>query len=252
MKPINSEILYGIHPVAEALKAKRRSFYEIYISFEKASPRIDSILKQINDLNLPLHRLNRRQIQSLTGTDTHQGVAARVSPYPISSMSEITDRPSAGTLSSFYLLIDSVVDPHNLGALIRTALCAGITGVIIPRDRSAAPTPVVSKISSGALEHIQLARVTNLVSAMKDLKKNGTWIIGLDKNAKQSIYENDFRQACAIVVGGEETGIRPLVKKNCDGLCSIPQTGPVESLNASVAGAIALYEVYRQRSNNRA
>jgi len=139
------------------------------------------------------------------------------------------------------------VDPHNLGALLRTALCATLSGVIIPKDRSAEPSATVSKSSAGALEHIRLATVVNMVNTIKELKKNNIWIIGLDKDGDQSIYENDFTGNIALIVGGEESGIRPLVKKNCDFLSVIPQNGPVSSLNASVAGAIAIYEAYRQR-----
>jgi 23S rRNA (guanosine2251-2'-O)-methyltransferase len=250
MKPVKTEILYGVHPVAEALKAGRRRFDAIYLLHEKNPSQIHPVAKTAQALNIQVQPLSRGQLQSLTGTDTHQGVAARVSPYPVSSFSEITETPGADP--PLYLLIDNVVDPHNLGALIRTALCAGITGVIIPLDRSAAPSPIVSKTSAGALEHIRLARVTNMVGAIKDLKKIDTWIIGLDKQADQSIYATDFTAGCALVIGGEESGIRPLVKKNCDMLRFIPQTGPVDSLNASVAGGIAMYEAYRQRMKNKA
>jgi 23S rRNA (guanosine2251-2'-O)-methyltransferase len=147
----------------------------------------------------------------------------------------------------FFLLIDHVVDPHNLGALLRTALCVNVDGVIIPKDRSANPSPVVSKTSAGALEHIPLAQVANLVYAISELKKIGTWLIGLDKNGSQSLFGSDLTGSIGMVIGGEESGIRPLVKKNCDFLAFIPQSGPVSSLNASVAGGVAMYETFRQR-----
>ena len=139
------------------------------------------------------------------------------------------------------------MDPHNLGALVRTALCVGVEGIIIPKDRSVPPTPSVSKASAGAMEHIRLARVTNMVNTIKALKKKGLWIAGMEKTSNTSIFSSDLTGPIAIVIGGEEKGMRLLVKKHCDFLMSIPQTGPVNSLNASVAGAIAMYEVYRQR-----
>jgi 23S rRNA (guanosine2251-2'-O)-methyltransferase len=172
-----------------------------------------------------------------------------VTPYPTLDLSDLISGKNFTASSNFFLLIDNIVDPHNLGALLRTALCATLSGVIIPKDRSAEPSPTVSKSSAGALEHIRLATVVNMANAIKELKKNNIWIIGLDKDGKRSIYDNDFTGNIALVVGGEESGIRPLVKKNCDYLSYIPQNGPVSSLNASVAGAIAMYEAYRQRQS---
>jgi 23S rRNA (guanosine2251-2'-O)-methyltransferase len=248
---IQTEILYGIHPVAEALAAGRRRIHEIYLSQGKGSQRIDDIIKKSQALKTPIKHLPLQQIHSLTGKEAHQGIAARVNPYPVLSFSDLAEEVNSYTKSPFYLLIDHVVDPHNLGALLRTALCAGVDGVIIPKDRSAGPSPVVSKTSAGALEHIRLAQVANMVYAISDLKKTGVWIIGLDKNGTGSLYEMDMTGSIAIVIGGEENGIRPLVKKNCDFLTFIPQFGPVSSLNASVAGGVAMYEAYRQRNKSR-
>jgi len=248
---MKTETIYGIHPVFEALQAKRRTFHELYILKDKANQRIEHIIEIAHLAEIPIQYLSRQKLQSLTGIDTHQGISARVSPYPILDLSDlISDNNLVGT-SNFFLLIDNIVDPHNLGALIRTALCATLSGVIIPKDRSAEPSPTVSKSSAGALEHVRLATVVNMVNAIKELKKNTIWIIGLDKDGNRSIYENDFTGNIAIVVGGEESGIRPLVKKNCDFLSFIPQNGPVNSLNASVAGAIAMYEAYRQRQPSK-
>jgi len=248
---MQTETIYGIHPVLEALQAKRRTFHELYILKGKTNARVEHIIEIAYLAEIPIRYLQRQKLLSLTGIDTHQGVAARVSPYPILDLSDlISNNPFSGT-SSFFLLIDNIVDPHNLGALVRTALCATLTGVIIPKDRSAEPSPAVSKSSAGAVEHIRLATVVNMVNAIRELKKNGIWIIGLDKDGDRSIYENDFTGNIAMIVGGEESGIRPLVKKNCDFLNFIPQNGPVNSLNASVAGAIAIYEAYRQRHSSK-
>jgi 23S rRNA (guanosine2251-2'-O)-methyltransferase len=172
---------------------------------------------------------------------------ARVTAYPLADTADLLGTVLSGTRPPFFLLLDQIVDPHNLGAIIRTGLCAGIDGVIIPKDRSAYPTPAVSRISAGALEYMRVAQVNNMVRFVRALKDQDVWIVGLDQNAGQPIYGTDLTGAVGLVVGGEEKGIRPLVKRNCDFLISIPQCGPVGSLNASVAAAIAMYELYRQR-----
>ena len=178
----------------------------------------------------------------------HQGIAASVSPYPLVELADIIDKPGLNDTGHFLLLLDNILDPHNLGAMIRTGLCTGIDGIVIPKDRSASPTPAVSRISAGALEHIFLAQVTNLVNTINTLKKKKLWIAGMDRVAKKSVFSCDFSDSVAIVVGGEEKGMRPLVKKHCDLLISIPQKGQINSLNASVAGAVVMYEAFRQRA----
>ena len=245
MKTSKQDILYGIHPVAEALAAGRREFEEITVAGDKPRGKIQQILEQAKSVNIPVSEQSREALERLTETDMHQGIAARTSPFQPTDWSEMLMTPSD---KAIFMLLDSILDPQNLGALIRTALCVGVKGVIIPKDRSAAPTPVVSKTSAGALEHIQMAQVVNLVSAMKDLKKIGGWIIGLDASGHQSIYDTDFTGTVGIVIGGEETGIRPLVSRECDFLAHIPMKGAVNSLNASVAGGVVLYEAFRQQA----
>jgi 23S rRNA (guanosine2251-2'-O)-methyltransferase len=144
-------------------------------------------------------------------------------------------------------VLDGIVDPHNLGAIVRSALCAGVAAVLIPKDRCAGPTPAVSKISAGALEHIRLVQVTNLVRSLAILKSHGRWVAGLDRRAPLSIFSADMRLPLALVIGGEERGLRTLVRKTCDLMVSIPQSGGIDSLNASAAAAVALYEIRRQR-----
>jgi len=213
---------------------------------------MDILITLADSLNIPVKSSSSSQLQSMAQTDLHQGVAARVSSYPWMGFSDIIggneSATASGEIRRFLLLLDHVVDPHNLGALIRTAYCAGVDGILVPKDRSAAPTPVVSKVSAGALEHVRMARITNTVNTIKSLKTYGLWIIGLDKTDGQSIFSFTFPPKVAIVIGGEHKGMGTLVKKHCDELCSIPQLGEIDSLNASVAGAIAMYEVYRQRS----
>jgi 23S rRNA (guanosine2251-2'-O)-methyltransferase len=247
LKPVKSEIIYGIHPVFEALNAARRRFFELFIEKKKASQRITKIIGLVESKKLPLKKIESDQMNALIGTGAHQGVAARVSPYPFAALDDILvpDDIAAGTCG--LLLLDQLQDPHNLGAIIRTASCAGINGIVLPKDRSVPPTPAVSKASAGALEHMKVARVTNMARTVTLLKERGLWIIGADLAAQQSIYASDLTGPAAFVIGSEHRGIRPLVKEKCDMLVSIPLTGPIQSLNASVAAGIVVYEAYRQR-----
>ena len=245
---MNTELLYGFHPVREALAAGRRRVFKIYIDKDKRSGRLGRLESLAKTKGVQRKQVARGDFKSLTGTTDHQGAAAVVSPYPQAAVLDIlqSDRDKG---PHFLLMLDNVQDPQNLGAIVRTALCAGIQGVIVPKDRSAPPTPAVSKASSGALEHTKLVRVTNLVQTIKICKNNGLWIIGLQKEAAQSIYTADLSGSIAMVIGGEQKGIRHLVKQNCDLLASIPQLGTLNSLNASAAAAVAMYEALRQRNS---
>jgi len=148
----------------------------------------------------------------------------------------------------FILILENIEDPHNFGALIRTALCAGVDYILIPKDRSAGPSSTVSRSSAGAMEHADIYYITNTASILRALKKKGVWISGLDSDGNTSLFSADLTGNIAIVIGGEHKGIRPLVKKECDFLLSIPNKGDINSLNASVAGGIAMYEALRQRA----
>ena len=244
---MKTEILYGIHPVSEALKAGRRDIFKIYIAKENISKRLEKVLALAESFKVPIERPNSLHLKKLSNTAQNQGVGAKVGPYPLVKFSELLNGIRDAKSSPCILLLDNIMDPRNLGALIRTAICIDTDAVIIPKDRSARPTPMVSKASAGALEHIQLVRVTNMVNTIKALKNSGVWVAGMDRTSDKSIFNNDLTVPVAIIVGGEESGMRPLVKKHCDFLMSIPQTGPVDSLNASVAGAVVMYEVFRQR-----
>jgi len=244
---VKSEILYGIHPVQEALAANRRQVDTVYLDITRTSERLLQIESLAASRGIACKKIGPAEFTGLVGTAGHQGAAARVSPYPLSTVADILSRVQSRGGRHFLLILDNVQDPQNLGAIIRTAVCVGADGVILPKDRSAPPSAAVSRVSAGALEHIRLTRVTNLVRTLAILKKNGLWIIGLDNHAAQSIYGGDLTDSVAFVLGGEEKGIRPLVKKSCDFLLSIPQLEPVDSLNVSVAAAVAMYETFRQR-----
>jgi len=250
MTPKNqiTETLYGYHSVAEAIKAKRRKIHHLYIARDSASSRIKTIVHLGENNNIPIKQIRTSDLKTLTGTASHQGIGAKVSPFPLMNWSEVQKKTVPEGSPGFFILLDNILDPHNLGAIIRTGLCVGADGIILPKDRSAPPSPTVSKISSGALEHCHLTRVTNMVTSINALKKRGMWVAGLDASGSQSLFSTDLKGPMAIVIGSEEKGIRPLVKKQCDFLLSIPQEGVIDSLNASIAAAVVLYEIYRQRT----
>ena len=241
------DILYGYHPVREALRSKKRKLLEIYLAKGKTSPRFEEVASLATAVRIPVKRVSLGIIESMAATEFHQGICAAAGPYIWSDLSRLLATTEGG--NPFLLLLDHIIDPHNLGALLRTAFCAGLDGVVITKDRSVQPTPAVSKASAGAMEHISLTRVTNMVSTIKTLKESGLWIAGLDKQTGQSIYASDLTGPLALVNGSEEQGIRPLVRKHCDLMVAIPQAGVVDSLNASVAGGVVMYEAYRQRKS---
>jgi len=247
---LKPEILYGIHPVQEALRAARRDILEVLMTSGKKGGRLVEIERQAHKAGLKLHQVSADKLTAIAGDRRHQGVAARVGPLPLVELldmvSVLDDNPAP-----FLLLLDQVLDPHNLGALIRTALCAGVDGILCTRDRAAAPTPIVSRISAGAMEHVRIAIVTNLVSAINALQANRFWVAGMDTAGQQSLFTADLSGPLAVIIGGEEKGLRPLVKKQCDFLIAIPQASALNSLNASVAGAVVMYEAYRQRSSHQ-
>jgi len=244
-----SELIYGIHSVIEALKAGRRAFGRIYVAEGRTPKRVAPIIDLAAARGITVQSGRSSVFESLSG-QIHQGIAAEVSAYPLADLSAILHRSEADARPAFILVVDHVVDPQNLGSIIRTALAAGVHGIILSKVRAASPSPTVSRTSSGGMEHALIACVTNISEALKRLKSKGLWIVGTVIGSSTDIYSVDLTADIALVVGNEENGIRPLVRKQCDFLVSIPQTDAVGSLNAAVAGAIALYEVIRQRSES--
>ena len=243
---MKSEIIFGVHPVREAIKAARREVMEINITSGRKNQRLADIEQLAVNAGIRVNQMPPDKLSAVSASQKHQGVAARVSPLPLYDLQDFMAFPGNGK-DPLILVLDQVLDPHNLGAIIRTALCAGVDGILCPRDRAAAPTPVVSRISAGAMEHVRLARVTNLVSAIQVLKAKSFWVAGMDMAGERSVFEADFSGPLALIIGGEEKGLRPLVKKHCDFLVSIPQANTLNSLNASVAAAIVLYAAFGQR-----
>ena len=244
---MESNYLWGYHPVYEALRAERRKVRVLHMVLEKIKPREEALMRLARQAGIPIKGTSPQQLNPKVGHKRHQGICAEVSPYPLSSLRTILDRAGDGGQAAFILALDQIVDPQNLGAVVRTAHCAGVHGIIIPKNHSASPSAAVSKASAGALEHVHVAYVTNLADTLKRIKQHGIWVTGADQNSPKAVLQTDLSGPMAIVIGGEEKGIRPLVKKQCDFLVSVPQTGPVGSLNASAAAAVVMYEAFRQR-----
>lgn len=242
------EILGGINSVTEAMRGQRK-IHKLYVLKERPTPRIEVILTLANEKSIPVHMTSRIELDRLYPQAPHQGVAAEVGAYGYADLDDIVARAADAGDRSIVLLLDGVEDPQNLGSIIRTAECAGVSGVILPRHHSAAITPTVVRASAGATEHIAVVQETNLVNTLKGLKKVGFWVIGADMTGPQEYFRTVIPFPAVLVIGGEGRGIRRLVRENCDLLVRIPMFGQVNSLNASVSAALLIYELMRQRDN---
>jgi 23S rRNA (guanosine2251-2'-O)-methyltransferase len=213
---------------------------------DKHLPRYGELFSMAQNTGVICQHLPSREITAMVDHERHQGLVAQVSDYPTSSVADILAMPGVQDRPHFLLLLDHVVDPQNFGAIARTAYCTGIQGIILPKKRSAPPSPAAIMASAGALEHLRVAYVTNLVNTIKMLKKKEIWIVGGERQGAGELFESDLTMSLALVIGGEEKGMRPLVRKQCDFLVAIPQVGVLNSLNASAAAAVMLYEAFRQ------
>jgi 23S rRNA (guanosine2251-2'-O)-methyltransferase len=237
--------IYGINAVTESLKARARAFQWVGMAKERHDLRLTRILEDCRKLGIPVRFLQRTELDHMAGTAAHQGVVAVTSAKQYSGLDDVVGAKRGQY--SLILILDGVEDPHNLGALMRTADAAGADGVVIPERRAAPVTGTVTKASAGASEYLPIARVTNIARSVEELKDRNIWTVGLDERGKQTYDEMDYNMDCALVLGAEGKGLHDLVKKKCDFLVSIPMLGKVPSLNVSVAGAVVMYEIVRQR-----
>ena len=235
--------LTGFHAVEEALEAGR-ALDRIVIARGRHGERLETIVRLAKSRGVPVRFEDRQQIDRLAGTREHQGIAALAAAKPTVELEDLL-RAKAG--NGLVVLLDGVEDPHNLGAIIRTSLAAGATGLVIPERRAAGLSDTVERASAGALAHLPVARVKNLVRAMEEMKQASYWLVGLDERAEKPYTEADFKLPVGIVLGGEGEGLHELTRKRCDFLVSIPTSGPVKSLNVSVAAGVVLFETVRQR-----
>jgi 23S rRNA (guanosine2251-2'-O)-methyltransferase len=245
--------LTGIHAVREALEAGR-AFDRIVIAKGRQDSRVEEIVQAARARNISVRFEDRGQLDRLADSKDHQGIVALVAARAAGTLDEILAAANAGTgrgEKGLIVLLDGVEDPHNLGAVIRTALAAGAHGVVIPERRAAGLTDTVARASAGALAHLAVAKVTNLVRTMEELKEAGYWLVGLDERGDKNYTDVDYTSPVGIVLGGEGKGLHELTRKRCDFVVSLPTTGPVKSLNVSVAAGVVLFEALRQRRGKR-
>jgi 23S rRNA (guanosine2251-2'-O)-methyltransferase len=240
------EVLYGLHPVEEAVKAGRRRFDHVLVARERHDERLERIVALCGEAGVRVFQQSRDELTKLAQTTAHQGVVALVHPQEFLTIEDLYTPVSPGA-RRLLLALDGVEDPQNLGALLRVADGAGVDGVILTERRSAPLSPVAIKASAGAAEHLRLARVVNLVRALEELKQRNLWIIGLDERGQSDYDQFDLTGDCVLVLGREGEGLHDLVRRRCDYLLHIPMAGGVSSLNVSTAGAVVLYEAFRQR-----
>jgi 23S rRNA (guanosine2251-2'-O)-methyltransferase len=243
------EILYGRQPVRETLRARRRQVFKLLLAAgTQPTGIIGEIVSLARHARLPVQEVDRRELDRLGGEANHQGLAAEVSGYPYVDLEALLAAAQQAGDPPFLLLLDHVQDPQNLGSLLRSAEAAGVHGVVLPGRRATGVTPAAVRASAGAAEHVRVAQVGNLVQAMQTLKGQNVWLAGLDARSEAQLYsEADLGGPLGIVVGSEGQGLARLVRDTCDFLLRLPMHGQVGSLNAGVAGALALYEARRQR-----
>jgi len=241
------DVIEGRNAVTEALRAGR-TIDKIYIAKGEVDKTLGHIASKAREMGVVVVEADRRKLDSMSVTHSHQGVIALAAVRGYVSIDEILRIAEEKGEAPFVIVCDEISDPHNLGAIIRTAECVGVHGIIIPKRRSAGLTAIVGKTSAGAAEHMAVARVANLPSAIKELKERGLWVYGTAAGAQNEMWKTDFKGPVCLVIGSEGDGMGRLVTENCDFLVSIPMHGKVNSLNASAAAAVMMYEVLRQRT----
>src|SRR5215813_12875481 len=242
--------IYGINSVTEALKSRGRAFEWVGMAKERHDLRLQRLIEDCRKVGIPVRFLQRTELDRMAGNAAHQGVVAVTSAKQYNELEDVIAAKRGKY--SLIVVLDGVEDPHNLGAILRTADAAGVNGVVIPERRAAAVTGVVTKTSAGASEHLPIARVTNIARTVEELKEKNIWVVGLDERGSKTYDALDYNMDCAVVLGAEGKGVHDLVRKKCDFLVSIPMLGKVSSLNVSVAAGVVLYEIVRQRGKKAA
>ena len=245
---MKNDIIIGRNPVLEAIRAGR-TIDKIFIKNGEISGSLQKITGAAKDKGIIIQKADHRKLDTLSGGGNHQGVIALCAAHEYATVSDILLRAETLNEPPFIVICDKITDPHNLGSIIRTANAAGAHGVIIPKHDSVTLNATVLKVSAGAAEFMPVARAANLANTIDYLKENGVWVTGTCADAEKSVYESDFSGATAICIGSEGSGLTRLVKEKCDFLVKIPMKGETESLNASVAAALVLYEVFKSHNN---
>jgi len=239
--------LYGIHPVLAALRARPRAVHRVILARHHEDRAVCGIVALAQQHGVRIEREESRSLSRRIGSAQHQGVLADVEPFPLADLEETLQACRQRSGKIFFLVLDELQDPHNVGALIRSAVCCGVQAVVFPKDRAAPLSPAVAKASAGAIEQVPLCRVVNIAASLDALRRRNVWVVGTAPRAEKNIYSFDFDLDLALVIGAEGRGMRALVEKKCDFLVSIPLRGECESLNAAAAGAVVMFEAMRQR-----
>lgn len=245
---IREDLIIGRNAVMEVLKSDR-TVEALYISNGNMEGSIKAIINIAKDKGIVLKDVDRKKLDFMSGGTNHQGVIAQVTPYKYYEIADMLNLAKKRNEDPFIVILDEIEDPHNLGSIIRTAELCGVHGIIIPKRRNVGITSTVYKCSVGAIEHMRIAKVTNINAAIDELKKEGLWIYGADIAGDEYSYQVNFNGPCAMVIGSEGKGISKLTLKKCDKLVKIPMVGRINSLNASVAGGIIMYEILKGRLN---
>ncbi|MGL4847674.1 MAG: 23S rRNA (guanosine(2251)-2'-O)-methyltransferase RlmB [Clostridium sp.] len=243
---IREDLIIGRNAVMEALK-NDKTIEALYITNGSREGSINAIIGMAKDKKIVIKEVEKRALDSMVNGVVHQGVVAKITPYNYCEVSDILKRAERKGQDPFIIILDEIEDPHNLGSIIRTAETCGVHGIIIPKRRNVGVTPTVYKSSVGAVEHVRIAKVTNINKAIDELKSAGVWIYGADIEGREYSHEVNFSGPCGIVIGSEGRGISKLTLKKCDKVVKIPMIGRINSLNASVAGGIMMYEVLKGR-----
>lgn len=246
---MSGELLYGIHSVESALNHDPQNILELYFESDSHNARIKELSDRARDLGLKPHARPRDALDRMAGGARHQGAVARYRAPPPRAEGELTELIEKAGQNALLLVLDGITDPHNLGACLRSAEAAGVTAVVVPKDKAAGITPTVRRASSGAADRVAFFAVTNLARMLKAIKQQGVWLVGLAGESKQDLYSIDLKGPIAIVLGSEGEGMRRLTTESCDFLARIPMRGDVESLNVSVAAGVVLFEALRQRAS---
>ncbi|MBB3823914.1 23S rRNA (guanosine(2251)-2'-O)-methyltransferase RlmB [Xanthomonas arboricola] len=239
--------IVGVNAVASSVENDADNVREVLIEAGSKNPRLTEIEDQARRKGIDVRRVNTQALDGVGGQVRHQGVAARYAAARLWAENELEGLVEAAQGRALVLVLDGVQDPHNLGACLRSAAAAGVTAVVIPKDKSATVNATVRKTSAGAADRIPVVAVTNLARCLRDLQKQGVWLYGLAGEADASLYSVDLRGNVGLVLGGEADGLRRLTREHCDGLVKIPMPGDIESLNVSVATGVTLFEAVRQR-----
>lgn len=245
-----TEFIYGIHSIAAVLENEPERILELMVAKGRNDDRMNALVSAARKHNISVQFVLRKTLDDKSNGEQNQGVLARAKPARVLNEADL-DQILADQNKPFLLVLDGVTDPHNLGACLRNADAAGVHAVIVPKDNSAAITPVVRKVAVGAAETVPLIQVTNLARTLKHIQQEGVWVVGTAGEAEQMIYDCEMHGPVAIVMGAEGKGMRRLTRETCDELVKLPMAGAVSSLNVSVAGGICLFEVVRQRASLR-